>query len=71
VAIKHVSLSSMPKDSMGICFTTHASMVAVYSLDSFKKFFNRDLMDQKKGGGYTEQFTQTEFIPNSSSITVS
>jgi hypothetical protein len=46
--MKHVSLSSTPRDSMGICFTTHASMVAVYSLDSFKKFFNRDLMEREK-----------------------
>ena len=65
MAIKHVSLSRMPRDNMGICFTTHASMVAVYSLDSFKKFFNRDLMEPKKKG-HTQQLTQIEFIPNSS-----
>lgn len=48
MAIKHVSLSSMPRDSMGNCFTTHASIVAVCSLDRFKKLFDRDLTDKKR-----------------------
>jgi hypothetical protein len=61
--MKHVSLSSMPMGSMGICFTTHASMVAVCSLGSFKKILNRDFKDKKIN---TQQFTQTEFIPNPS-----
>jgi len=62
VAIKHVSLSSMPMGSMSICFTTHASMVAVCSLGSFKKLLKRDFKDKKRK--YPTIYT--EFIPNPS-----
>jgi hypothetical protein len=45
MTINNVSLSSMPRFSMGICFTTHASVATVRQIS---EFFITDLMDTRR-----------------------